>query len=68
MLVGANLIAVLLVDVLFYGLMEMVRLTPEPLQRPLMWGIELWLGILLAVGLSVFANNLAVIVIGRSLF
>ena len=66
-LVGVNLAAAGLVVVLFYGLMELVRITPERLQPPFMRLIELWLGILLAVGLAVFANNLSVIVAGRSL-
>lgn len=66
-LVGVNLAAAVLVGVLFYGLMELVRVTPERLQGPFMLAIELWLGALLAAGLVVFANNLAVIVIGQSL-
>ena len=66
-LVGVNLAAVVLVVVLFYGLMELVRVTPERIQAPFLRLIELWLGVLLAAGLAVFANNLAVIVVGRSL-
>ncbi|MFB6353888.1 MAG: hypothetical protein ABEJ92_07350 [Halobacteriales archaeon] len=66
-LVGVNVAAVVLVGVLFYGLMELVRVTPDGRRRPLMRLIEAWLGVLLAAGLAVFANNLAVIVLGRSL-
>ncbi|MDZ7700936.1 MAG: DUF5658 family protein [Halobacteriales archaeon] len=66
-LVAVNLAAVGLVGLLFYGLMELVRVTPDRLRGPFMWLIELWLGVLLAAGLAVFANNLAVIVTGRSL-
>lgn len=66
-LVGVNLAAVVLVGVLFYGLMELVRVTPERLRAPFMQLIEVWLGLLLAAGLAVFANNLAVLVLGRSL-
>lgn len=66
-LVGVNLAAVVLVGVLFYGLMELVRVTPERLQEPFMRLIEVWLGVLLAAGLVIFANNLAVLVLGQSL-
>ncbi len=67
-LAGVNVAAVVLVGVLFYGLMELLRVTPARLQGPFARGIELWLGGLLAVGLVVFANNLVVIFGGRSLF
>ncbi len=66
-LVAVNLAAAGLVVVLFYGLMELVRTTPDRLRRPFMRLIELWLGVLVAAGLLVFANNLSVIVAGRSL-
>lgn len=66
-LVGVNVAAAVLVGVLFYGLMELVRVTPDRLRGPFMLTIELWLGALLAAGLVVFANNLSVIVIGQSL-
>ena len=66
-LVGVHLLAVVLLAVLFYGLAELVRETPEPYRRGLKRAIEGFLGIMLAIGLFVFANNLAVIVHGRSL-
>lgn len=67
-LILANLAAVVLIGVLFYGLVEMFKATPEPYDQYLAVGIETWLGGLLAAGLLVFANNLAVIVHGQSLF
>jgi hypothetical protein len=66
-LVGVNLAAVVLIVLLFNGLMDLVRVTPAPGQAPLMRLIEIWLGLLVAVGLAVFANNLMVIVAGKSL-
>lgn len=66
-LVGVNVAAVVLVTVSFAGLMQMLRRTPAPYARYFALGIELWLGLLLAVGLFVFANNLSVIVLQESL-
>lgn len=66
-LVAVNLVAVVLVVVMFYGLVEMLRATPDPYDQYFAVGIEVWLGGLLAAGLVVFANNLTVIVHGRSL-
>lgn len=64
---GVNLLAVVLVTVLFDRVVELLGRTPEPYDRYLAAGIEAWLGGLLAAGLLVFANNLAVIFFGRSL-
>lgn len=66
-LVAANIAAAILVAVLFYGLMEMLRVTPSELQVPFAIGIEVWLGLLLTLGLVVFANNLVVLLGGQSL-
>ena len=65
--VGMNIAAIVLVAVFFYGLVEMYEYTPAPYRPYFAAGIEVWLGGLLAAGLAVFANNLAVIVLGRSL-
>jgi hypothetical protein len=65
-LVAANVAAAILVAILFYGLMELLRVTPEEFQAPFALGIEVWLGLLLTLGLVVFANNLMVIVGGQS--
>lgn len=67
-LVAVNVAAVAVVCGFFYGLMEMYRLTPGPYRRYFGFAIELWLGILVAVGLVVFANNTAIIVLGESMF
>jgi hypothetical protein len=67
MLVAANIAAGVLAAVMFYGLMELLRLSPEPVQDRYLRGVELWLGLLVAAGLAVFANNLMVIVAGQSL-
>lgn len=67
LLVGVHVGAVVVVAVCFGGLMRMLRRTPDPYERVFAFGIELWLGALLAVGLFVFANNLSVVVYGASL-
>lgn len=64
---ATNLLAVVLAVVLFYGLVEMIRTSPAPFDRYLALLVELWLGLLVAVGLVVFANNLVVIFFHRSL-
>lgn len=64
---GVNIAAVVLVTVLFDRVMAMLRRTPAPFDRYLAAGIEAWLGGLLAAGLLLFANNLSVIFLGRSL-
>ncbi|SEO80878.1 hypothetical protein SAMN04487948_105264 [Halogranum amylolyticum] len=66
-LVGVHVAVVVLVSVSFAGVVRMLRRTPDPHARYFAFGIELWLGSLLAVGLFVFANNLSVVVHGASL-
>lgn len=66
-LVAVHLGVVVLAVGFFYGLMRTYAATPERLRRPYGYLIELWLGLLLAVGLWVFANNLSVIVLGEGL-
>jgi len=65
--VGAHLVVVVVVTGFFRHLVERLRRTPEPVDRYFAFAIEVWLGTLVAVGLGVFANNLAVIVLGESL-
>ena len=66
-LVGAHLVVAVLAVGLFYGLMRTYVATPARFRRPYGYLIELWLGLLLAVGLAVFANNVSVIVLGEGL-
>ena len=67
-LVGANLVAAVLVVSMFWGIIEQLQVTPSRLQGAFALAIELWLGALLTVGLAVFANNVMVIIAGVSLF
>lgn len=67
-LLGVHLGVTVLAVGFFYGLMRTYAATPPGLRRPYGYLIELWLGLLLAVGLAVFANNLSVIVLGEGLF
>lgn len=66
-LLAVHLGVLVLSVTLFYGLMRTYVATPAWLRRPYGYLIELWLGLLLAVGLWVFANNLSVIVLGEGL-
>lgn len=66
-LVGAHLVVAVLAVGFFYALMHTYVATPARFRRPYGYLIELWLGLLLAVGLAVFANNVSVIVLGRGL-
>lgn len=66
-LVGLHLTVVVVAATLFYGLAELVREAPVRRRRSLRLGIEVFLGLLVATGLFVFANNLTVIVHGSSL-
>jgi len=65
--IGAHLVVVVLVTGCFRLLVGRLRRTPSPADYYFALLIEGWLGTLVAVGLGVFANNLAVIVLGRSL-
>lgn len=66
-LTAANLAVVLFATVAFSGVIRTVRRAPAPYDDYLAYVVELWLGLLVAVGLFLFANNLAVIVLGDSL-
>lgn len=63
----ANLVATVLVVVLFDKMLFFIREAVPPFDRMLAAILEIWLGVLFAVGLAVFANNLVVIFFGRSL-
>lgn len=52
----------------FHFLMQWFERSREPYHRFWAFGIQAWLGLLIATGLFVFANNLIVILHGQSLF
>ncbi len=62
-----NLVATLVAVGGFYLLIRLVQSTAPPYDRYVGLGVEAWLGLLIAAGLFVFANNLYVIFHGRSL-
>lgn len=62
-----NLVAIAVAVGCFWALARGVRADASSYGRYVEAGLTLWLGLLLAAGLFVFANNLAVIVHGRSL-
>ncbi|MFP4218523.1 MAG: DUF5658 family protein [Salinarchaeum sp.] len=51
----------------FWGILAAVERTRPPLRRPLVYGLEVWLVLLIVAGLIIVMNNLAVIVVGESL-
>lgn len=63
---AVNLAAAALAAVGFAALLRFLRSTPAPYDRYFELGVRVWLGALLAAGLLVFANNVAVIALGRS--
>jgi hypothetical protein len=66
-LIAVNLLAVVAGTVGFRGVVVTLRRTPPWLRPYYVVVIEVWLGLLVAAGLVVFANNLVVIVFGESL-
>lgn len=67
-LVAVNLGALLVLAVLFYGLIRLTREAPEPYNDVVAASFEVWVGLLVATGLIIFANNLLVIVFRRDVF
>lgn len=67
LIVVIHVSAAAIASVFFYGLIELIRQTPPVQQWMMMRSLEVYLGLLIATGLFVFANNLSVIVLGRSL-
>lgn len=65
--VALNLLVLVVTVGLFAILAGRIEVTPEPLDRYVGLLVEIWLGVLLTAGLVLFANNLSVIVLGRSL-
>lgn len=63
-----NLAATVIAVGIFYLLIRQLRRTAPPYDLYVGLGVEAWLGLLIAGGLFVFANNLYVIFHGRSLF
>lgn len=67
-LTAVNLAATVIAVGGFYALIRLLQTADPPYDRYVGVGIEAWLGLLIAGGLFVFANNLAVIFHGQSLF
>lgn len=66
-LVLVHLAALVVAVTIFYGLIRLVRESEPRTRRVVTLLVEGYLGVLVAVGLFVMANNLAVIVLGESL-
>lgn len=65
--VVAHLAVTVLAVSAFAGLVRTMKQASSPYDTYLEYAAEVWLGLLLLAGLVVFANNLSVIVLGRSL-
>jgi hypothetical protein len=65
--IGVHLTVVALGAFGFAGIVCLLRRGRAPYDRYLAYCIEVWLGLLVVAGLTVFANNLSVIVLGESL-
>lgn len=61
MVMVVNLAAIVVAVGGFYTLMQLVKTTDPPYDRIVALSVEVWLGLLIAGGLFVFANNLYVI-------
>lgn len=66
-LTAVNLTATIVAVGGFYLLIQFVDQTDPPYDWYLGFGIQIWLGTILSLGLFVFANNLSVIIHGQSL-
>jgi hypothetical protein len=66
-LVGVNLAAGVATVPLFAGLVRSIRTTPASYRWAYQLVVETWLGGLITVGFGVFANNLTIVIMGRSL-
>lgn len=66
-LFGTHLAVVVLAAVAFAGVVRALRRTAPPYDRYFAYCLEVWLGLLIAAGLFIVANNLSVIVLGNSL-
>lgn len=66
-LVGLNLAALVVLVGMFYAYFRVLASTRGRQAWVMARSFEFWVGILLAAGLAVFANNLSVIVYGQSL-
>lgn len=64
---GIHLLIVIVVTVAFSGVLSVVNRAPEPHRSRLEFAVEVWLGLLIAVGLFIFANNISAIILGDSL-
>lgn len=62
-----NVAAAVVAAVGFRGVVATLRRTPPRVRPYYALVVEVWLGLLVAAGLLVFANNVAVVVLGESL-
>jgi hypothetical protein len=67
MIVGVHLVVAVVSTLLFSALLRMVQLTQPPYATPIEYIFEVWLGLLLVAGITIFSNNLSAIVYGQSL-
>lgn len=66
-LIVVNLLALVVLAILFYGLIYLTRNAPDPYAGMISLSFEIWVGLLIAAGLLIFANNLSVIILRRDI-
>jgi hypothetical protein len=66
-LILVNLLALVVAIYGFKGVISGVRQAPSPYDRYFERAVQGWLGLLLVAGLFIVSNNLAVVLLGRSL-
>lgn len=67
LIVAGHVLALVLAAAFFHALFAVVRDLPPVYRGPTALSVEVFLGLLLAGGFALFANNLAVIVLGEGL-
>ena len=66
-IIAVHILAVVLLVAFFHALFEVIDDIPAKYRGPTAFSIEIFLGLLIAAGLFVFANNVSFIILGESL-
>ncbi|MFC3958959.1 hypothetical protein [Halovivax cerinus] len=67
LVVGGHVSVLVVLAGFFHALFAIVRELPQAYRGPVALAVEIFLGVLLAAGFFLFANNVAVIVLGEGL-
>lgn len=64
----ANLVALLIATASFHSVVDLARRLTSPWDQYFKFTVEVWLGLMLTLGMIIFANNMSVLLLGESLF